>query len=324
MSSREKKGEVQVSPFVDEVRSVVQSRVVGKSEVIDIMLATLISRGHVLLEGPPGTGKTLLAKSFASAVGGVFKRIQLTPDLLPADIIGTSVYDSSKKEFVAKKGPIFANVVMADELNRASPRTQSAFLEAMQERQVTIDVQTYKLPEPFMVIATQVPEDTGGIYPLTRTQIDRFAVRIEVNLPTPDEERAIIKRIDELDRGFEDGVPKTAIDLIKLFAEAEQIHVSDAVIKYIVDIVAGARSVSELDSYPSPRASIWLFKLSRAIALLNGRNFVLPDDVKMVAPSVLSHRLAASPIQSRFGTDSAGEVAERIKKILAGTPVPKE
>jgi MoxR-like ATPases len=296
-------------------RREVQKQVVGKDDVIDIMLAALIAGGHILLEGPTGTGKTTLAKSFAHAIAGTFKRIQLTPDLLPADIIGTAIYDNVKKEFVARKGPIFANVVMADELNRASPRTQSAFLEAMQERQVTIDVQTYQLPEPFIVIATQVPEDTGGIYPLTRTQLDRFAAKVEISLPSAAEEAIIMERYNSID----ESLPSLTLQDIKTISLIfNDISVSSQVKNYILDIIKNARNTSEVKDYPSPRASIWLYRLSKAFALLNGRAYVLPDDVKAVATPVLSHRLG---LQIRNQQDN---VKETIKSILDETAVPKE
>jgi MoxR-like ATPase len=295
-------------------RNEVHKYVVGKDDVIDFMLAALIAGGHVLLEGPTGTGKTTLAKSFAHAVGGSFKRIQLTPDLLPADIIGTAVYDNAKKEFLPKKGPIFANIVMADELNRASPRTQSAFLEAMQERQVTIDVQTYHLPEPFMVIATQVPEDTGGIYPLTRTQIDRFAAKVAVTLPSIEEEAIIMEKYGMLDQS---SAASPLQDINAIIQRFNDISVSEQVKNYMLEIINNARKASEIKDYPSPRASIWLYRLSKAIAMLNGRAYVLPDDVKAVAIPVLSHRLGFQRINSQE------EVNDRIKAILEETTVPK-
>lgn len=299
-----------------KIRKEVQKHVIGKEDIIDIMLATLLAEGHILLEGPPGTGKTLLAKSFASAIGGEFKRIQLTPDLLPADILGTAIYDNAKKEFVPKKGPIFANVVMADELNRASPRTQSAFLEAMQERQVTIDVHTYQLPYPFIVIATQVPEDTGGIYPLTITQLDRFAVKIETKLPSENEELLIMEKPDFTDQL---GDRQPLMELKMLSNKLSSIFVAESVKSYILQLIKNARAISEVKNYPSPRGSIWLYRISRAIALINGRGYVLPDDVKLAARYVLAHRLGIA-IRSAAQTD---EVEQRINSILEETPVPK-
>ncbi|MEM0118136.1 MAG: MoxR family ATPase [Conexivisphaerales archaeon] len=300
------------------LRKQIQSVIVGRDETIDLMLATLFAGGHILVEGPTGTGKTTLAKSFAMAIGGTFKRVQLTPDLLPADVIGTAIYDNSKKEFVPRKGPIFANVVMADELNRASPRTQSAFLEAMQEKQVTIDVQTYQLPSPFVVIATQVPEDTGGIYPLTRTQLDRFAVKIDIGLPSRAEEGMIIERMDTIDHVS----PITSLQEINsLIQTCNQIKVSEPVKEYLIDLVNNARKVSEVRDYPSPRATIWLYKVSKAIAMLNGRGYVLPDDVKSIAYPVLSHRLGLSTGGRPFSNPD--EIKSKIEQLLKETPVPK-
>jgi len=315
-----------ISAMATRVRERVQARVVGRTQVIDLMLASLIAGGHVLLEGPPGVGKTTLAKSFASAIGGSFKRIQLTPDLLPADITGTAIYDSSKKEFIPRKGPIFANVVMADEMNRASPRTQSAFLEAMQERQVTIDVNTYSLPAPFMVIGTQIPEDTGGLYPLTRTQIDRFALKLDLGLPTPEEEDEILSKSDESEGAEKDppssGSSQVLEEVTRLSNESTNMMVSEGVRRYILDLVAGARKVSITPGMPGPRASIWLYRISRSIAMLRGRNYVLPDDVKYVAVPVLVHRL--SPLYAEGGAASVERAVASVTKLVEETPVPKE
>jgi len=292
--------------------------IVGKKDVIQMMLVALVSEGHVLLEGPPGTAKTLMAKTFAQTIGAKFSRIQMTPDTLPADILGSVVYNVRSGEFEVKRGPIFANIVLVDELNRAPPKTQAAFLEVMQERQVTIEGVSYPVERPFLILATQMPYGSPGTYPLTEVQVDRFAYKVKVGHAPPEEETQILERVDFIEAEM---VRQTASvkDVLKLIEEARNVYVSEAVRRYIVDIVSGLRGNSMLAEGPSARASIWLMKASRAYALISGRDYVLPDDVKAVAPHVLRHRL-----QLRREILEETSEDQIIKEALAETPVPKK
>jgi MoxR-like ATPase len=291
--------------------------IVGKRDAIEMMLIALLSEGHILLEGPPGTAKTLMAKTFAQAIGAKFSRIQMTPDTLPADILGTMVYNVRDSQFYLRRGPIFANLVLIDELNRAPPKTQAAFIEVMQERQVTIEGVSYPIERPFLVLATQMPYGAAGTYPLTEVQRDRFAYNVRVSHASPEEEMEILARIDEI----ESGVVKQVADIgevLEAIEAARSIYVSDAVRRYIVDLVAGLRANEALVEGPSARASIWLMKASKAYALIHGRGYVIPDDVKAVAPHVLRHRIV-------LRREVIEEVDEEsvIMEALEATPVPK-
>jgi MoxR-like ATPase len=297
----------------------VEDVVIGKKDVVEKLLLSLVAGGHVLLEGSPGTGKTTMAKTFCLSIGGSFKRIQLTPDLLPADLLGSSVFNPKEDTFVIREGPIFANVVMLDELNRATPRTQAALIEAMQEGQVTIEGNTLPLPRPNIFIATQLPFGAAGAYPLTEVQIDRFAIRIPVGYPSPEEERAILTNIDSLDSiDIEPAVKQDQLN--RLIGATHSVTTSDRVKEYVVSLVGRLRSNANVRIGPSPRASIWLHKLARARALLESRKFVIPDDVKHVAREVLTHRIILTPQAEGDGMKSEQLVTDALNSV----PVAKE
>jgi len=292
--------------------------IIGKKDVLEAIMIAILSEGHILLEGVPGVGKTLIAKTIAQLIGGEFKRIQMTPDLLPADIIGTYIYNPQTATFNLKKGPIFANIILTDELNRASPKTQSALIEAMQEKQVTIEGQTLPLPTPFLVIATQTPYEIAGTYPLSEVQIDRFALKIEVTYPNPQEEIEIISKINHIERAEIQPVT-TPQQIAQLIEQTRKIHVAENLKQYIVNIINNIRSNPYVKMGPSPRASIWLMKGARALALLNKRNYITPDDIKKLAPLAISHRILLT-------TEAETEEItpqQIIQETLKRTPVPK-
>jgi len=305
--------------MLQSIFSEVASKVIGKRGIIEALFIALLSEGHILLEGTPGVGKTFIASCFARAIGGEFHRVQMTPDLLPADIVGTSVFNPKDATFQIRKGPVFTNVLFCDELNRATPKTQAALLEAMQEQQVSIEGETFPLPRPFIVIATQVPFGGAGTYPLTEVQIDRFAFKVKVDYPSFSEEQDIISRIDELEAP-EITVRAKLEDISGEIDRVKKVHVSDRVKEYIVSLVDGIRKRDFVRMGPSPRASIWFFKGARARAYLQGRDYVIPDDVKQIAPFILSHRVILSP------EAEMEEVTQDnlIQEALQGTPVKKE
>ncbi|MCE4625027.1 MAG: MoxR family ATPase [Desulfurococcales archaeon] len=292
--------------------------IVGKEREIRIILASMIAQGHVLLEGVPGVSKTTMAKALASAINLKFRRIQFTPDLLPADVLGTFIFDQKTGEFRFRPGPIFANIILADEINRASPRTQSAFLEAMQERQVTVEGHTFKLPEPFIVIATMNPIEMEGVYPLPEAQIDRFLVKINIDYPTPDEEVEILRRIDIIESWPIRPVARGE-EILEASKMLSKVKVADEILQYIVSIVQATRKHPSLRLGASPRAAISLLKLSKSLAMLRGRGYVTPDDVKEAAKPVLRHRLLLKPgveLEGRVSVDSI------IDMILSRVPTP--
>ncbi|RLF68793.1 MAG: magnesium chelatase [Thermoplasmata archaeon] len=274
--------------MLDEISSVI----VGKEDVLELLLASVLARGHVLIEDVPGLAKTMMARCLASVMACKFSRIQFTPDLLPADIIGTYVFNQKTGEFYLRKGPIFANIILGDEINRAPPKTQSALLEAMQERQVTIEGETHKLEEPFIVIATQNPIEYEGTYPLPAAQLDRFLIRLRVGYPEREEEVEILKRrIARKSDEFHLEPVVSADEVIEMQKAVEEVYVEDSVLEYIVDLVRATREASETEVGSSPRGSLALLKLSRALAAIRGRDYVIPDDVKRVAIPALAHRL---------------------------------
>jgi len=285
-----------VSTLSESILSEVEKAVIGKRRPLEVILAAILSGGHILIEDLPGLGKTLIAKSLATTLGLDFKRIQFTPDLLPTDITGGYIFDRQKNIFTLRRGPIFANIILADEINRASPKTQSALLEAMQERQVTLEGETAHLPEPFIVIGTQNPIEYEGTFPLPEAQLDRFIIKVEIGYPTRAEEIEIIdRRHVRQEDDVELNQVTTAEELINLRKTVEKIYVSPDIEKYIVSLVHETRTHKEVAVGASPRGSLALLKLTRAWAAMQGRDHVLPDDVKKFANPALVHRLILKP-----------------------------
>jgi MoxR-like ATPase len=301
--------------IVDEV----EKAIVGKRDVLELILIGILARGHILLEDFPGLAKTLMARSFAQVIGMGFARIQFTPDLLPADITGSFIYDQRNATFDFRKGPLFTNLLLGDEINRAPPKTQAALLEAMQEAQVTVEEQTYRLDQPFVVIATQNPIEYEGTYPLPEAQLDRFLLRVGIGYPGRTQEWEILRR--RIERRQEDVPLGRIIDsdvVLEMQRSLEDVHVSESVGYYIVDVVAATRSHGDVNVGASPRGALALLKASRGRALLHDRNFVTPDDVKAVAVPVLAHRLTLRP-EMWVRRISGDEV---IRSVLEHVPTP--
>jgi MoxR-like ATPase len=310
----------EASELSNEILGEIKRIVVGKDEVLRKIMVGILANGHILIEDFPGLAKTTIARAFSSAMGCKFKRIQFVSDLLPSDIIGANVYDQKSGSFSLMKGPIFTNILLADEINRAPPKTQSALLEAMQERQVTIEGKTNVLEKPFIVIATQNPIEYEGVYSLPEAQIDRFMLKISIGYPAKDEEKEILERRKERKKEeFEVKVVANPEKTVEMQKVVEDIHMDDDVESYIVEIVQSTRSLSRVEVGASPRGSLALLHLSRANAVLNGRDYVVPDDVKAIATPALSHRLIL-----RAGPWLAGLKAERIiDEILSTVSAPK-
>jgi MoxR-like ATPase len=313
----------QVSTLTDRVIREVERAVVGKRPLLGKIMAAVLAGGHVLLEDYPGLAKTLIAKSFATALGLKFKRIQFTPDLLPGDITGGYVYDLASDvqtyRFKLRKGPLFANIILADEINRASPKTQSALLEAMQEMQVTLEGETMRLPQPFIVIATQNPIEYEGTFPLPEAQLDRFIMKLAVGYPSPEEEQEILRRRRERQRDeFELEQVTDADELLEMGQTVERIYVDPDIERYIVALTGKTRQRAQVAVGASPRGSLALLKLARVWAAMQGRDFVLPDDVKLFARPALVHRLILEP-DLWMKQHAADEV---IADIVRTVPVP--
>ena len=309
-----------VSRICEKVLGEVGRVIVGKRDVLEKLLLAILSRGHVLIEDYPGLAKTLMAKTLAGALGLEFKRVQFTPDLLPADITGTYVYNQRTGEFELRRGPIFTNILLADEINRAPPKTQSALLEAMQERQITLEGRTHRLKEPFIVIATQNPIEYEGVYPLPEAQLDRFMMKLGVGYPTEEEEAEILKR--RIDRKSDDFYVDRVVDgdtVLEMQRAIEEVYVDESIISYIVSIVRATRTHPRVEVGASPRGALALLKLARAHAALRGRDYVIPDDVKYIALEALSHRVI---LKSEMWV--RGIKPQRvIEEVLSSVPVPK-
>jgi len=302
--------------LVDQVEKVI----VGKRSVIEEVTVAILCEGHVLLEDVPGIGKTMLARAFAAALGGEFGRIQFTPDLLPTDITGSLVFDPRSAEFTYRQGPIVTNVLLADEINRAGPRTQSALLEAMEERQVTVERERIELPRPFFVLATQNPVELEGTFPLPEAQLDRFLMRTSIGYPELDDERSMLRR-------FRSDAPLTSIraathpaELLEMIAEVRQVHIGVAVEDYLLDLVRRTRNHEGIEIGASPRAALALARAAQAKAALHGRGYVIPDDVREMAPAVLSHRVIPTSQADLMGHSNQA----LIQTVIGETPVPVE
>jgi MoxR-like ATPase len=305
---------------LSRIRQAIGTVVVGKSETVDQLLVAVLCRGHVLIEDVPGVGKTLLARSLAATMGCSFRRVQFTPDVLPSDVTGSSIFDQRTSEFSFRAGPVFTQVLLADEINRATPRAQSALLEAMEERQVTVDGQTMSLPEPFLVLATQNPIELEGTFPLPEAQLDRFLLRVHPGYPSLEEEDAMLRRFEN-----DDPLPRlvpeiSAGDILAMQEERGAVHVSDEVRAYLLEVVRSTRSDDRVALGASPRAALALHRAVQAQALLAGRSFTVPDDVKALAPAVLAHRLILSTEARLRGHTAEAMVAA----VLDAVPVPVE
>jgi MoxR-like ATPase len=305
---------------MEQVQSNMGRAIVGKSEIIEQLVIALLCEGHVLLEDVPGTGKTSMARALAASLGCSFQRIQFTPDLLPTDISGLSFFNQQASEFQFRAGPIFANIVLTDEINRATPRTQSALLEAMQERTVTVDGTTRPLPAPFLVIATQNPIELEGTFPLPEAQLDRFLLRLALGYPSREEEEQILSRY-ERSNPLNDLAPVlSAAEVLRLQGAVREVQVSDVVRRYMVELVRATRSHGDVELGASPRASLALFRTAQARAAIRGREYVLPDDAKALASAVLGHRIIITP-EARLRGRSSNDI---VRAVLDQVAVPVE
>ena len=309
-----------IAEVAARVRENIQKVIVGRDEVINLALVAIFCEGHILIEDVPGIGKTTLAKSIAASLGCTFRRIQFTPDLLPSDVTGISFFNQKTQEFEFRPGPVMSQVVLADEINRATPRTQSAMLEAMQEQQITVDGVTYFLPRPFLVMATQNPIELEGTFPLPEAQVDRFLVKLPIGYPTKEEEHAILLRFEREDPLDELEPVTTPDELVAIQRQVREVRVEESVRGYIVDVVRATRSHKDVQLGVSPRGTLSLYKCAQALAAIRGRKYVLPDDVKLLAPYVLTHRILISPATRLRGR----RLADVLMDVIETVPVPVE
>jgi MoxR-like ATPase len=306
-----------IDSFVDRVVQNVEQVIVGKRESIRFLMVALLCEGHVLIEDVPGVGKTMLARSIAVSLGGQFRRLQCTPDLLPNDVTGVSVFNQKNSQFEFRPGPVFVNVLLADEINRATPRTQSALLEAMQEQQVTVDGSTHPLPRPFLVLATQNPIEYEGTFPLPEAQLDRFLIRLTLGYPSPADEKTLLVNLRREHPILGLGQVAECAELLDLQKQVWEIHIDETLQDYIVRLIGRTRDHPDLALGASPRASLSLYKTAQALAGTRGRDHVLPEDIKTMAPIVLSHRLVLRPEAELRGRTTRAVLEE----LLAETPL---
>ncbi len=309
-----------ITSLAGKVQKSVSRVIVGKGDEIELMLVAIFCEGHVLIEDVPGIGKTTMAKALARSLGCTFHRIQFTPDLLPSDITGTSIYNQQTGQFETRRGPIFSQIVLADEINRSGPRTQSALLEAMEERQVTIDISTVPLLRPFMVLATQNPVELEGTFPLPEAQLDRFLIKLRLGYPGEEDERTILRRFKEESPLLDLEPVASAEEILRAQGLVRTVYVSPAIESYIINVIRSTRQHETIELGASPRATLALYRTVQALAAIKGRGYVLPDDVKRMAGPVLSHRLILSTRTRLRGRDNHAILQE----LLDSVPVPVE
>lgn len=304
---------------IQVLRENIKKVIIGKENTIDLLMTALLSKGHVLLEDMPGTGKTKLAKSMAMSIGGSFSRIQFTPDLLPSDITGLNIFDREKNDFVLRKGPVFTNILLADEINRATPRTQSGLLECMEEKQVTIDGEKYVLEEPFLVVATQNPIETAGTFQLPEAQMDRFMMKLSMGFLSKAQEVEVLSCYRETDPIETLTKVLEISDIVTMQKEANEVYVHKCIMEYIASIVEGTRKDAGIIMGVSTRGSLALLKAAKAYAYIQGRDYVVPEDVKTLAVPVLAHRLALN-----YGYRKEADNQQKMKEIVEKQAVPTE